>query len=74
MDTTTGEVRTGRIAPANRELLRKRLDRFDGSGEVDFVLEGCTGWRYVGEGMVGAGVTAHVAEPAETAALRGKEE
>jgi transposase len=72
VDTTTGEVRTGRIGPANRELLRKWLDRFDGSGEVEFVLEGCTGWRYIVEEMVGAGVTAHVAEPAETAALRGK--
>ena len=37
-----------------------------------FALEGCTGWRYVVEELVRAGVTAHVAEPAETAALRGK--
>ena len=72
VDTATGEVRTGRVAPANRELLRKWLERFDGMGEVEFVLEGCTGWRYVVEEMVGAGVSAHVAEPAETAALRGK--
>ena len=72
VDVATGEGRTGRIAPANRELLRKWLERFPGSGEVEFVLEGCTGWRYVVEEMVAAGVTAHVAEPAETAALRGR--
>jgi len=48
------------------------LERFHGVGEVAFALEGCTGWRYVVEELVRAGVTAHVAEPAETAALRGK--
>jgi transposase len=35
-------------------------------------LEGCTGWRCVVQELVHAGVTAHVAEPAETAASRGK--
>ena len=43
-----------------------------GVDDVAFALEGCTGWRYVVEELVRAGVTAHVAEPAETAALRGK--
>ena len=32
---------------------------------------GCTGWRYVAEELHRAGITAHVAEPAETAARRG---
>ena len=45
---------------------------FDGMGEVEFVLEGCTGWRYVVEEMVGAGVTAHVAEPAERRPCGGR--
>ena len=36
-----------------------------------FALEGCTGWRYVVEELHRAGITAHVAEPAETAARRG---
>ena len=72
VDSVTGEVHTGRIAPANRVVLRKWLERFDQLGDVEFVLEGCTGWRYVVEEMVAAGVTAHVAEPAETAALRGR--
>jgi transposase len=53
-------------------VLRSWLKRFEGCEEVAFALEGCTGWRYVVEELVDAGVTAHVAEPAQTAALRGK--
>jgi transposase len=34
-------------------------------------MEGCTGWRYVAEEMRNAGVEPHLAEPAETSALRG---
>jgi transposase len=34
-------------------------------------VEGCTGWRFVVEELTAAGVTAHLADPAETAALRG---
>jgi transposase len=65
-------VSTGRIAPADRERLRSWLSRFGDGGEVSLALEGCTGWRYVVEELVRAGVNAHVAEPAETAALKGK--
>lgn len=72
VDLGTGEVRTGRIAPANRAELRQWLERFRGVTEVAFALEGCTGWRYVTEELVRAGAVAHVAEPAETAALRGR--
>ena len=72
VDLATGEFHTGRVAPANRDQLRAWLERFDGLEEVAFALEGCTGWRYVVEELVRAGVTAHVAEPAETAALRGR--
>lgn len=72
VDLETGEVRTGRISPANRAQLRAWLERFHGAGEVAFALEGCTGWRYVVEELLRAGATAHVAEPAETAALRGR--
>jgi hypothetical protein len=35
-------------------------------------MEGCTGWRYVAEELAGAGITAHVAEPAGTAFARGR--
>jgi len=72
VDLITGEVHGGRITPADRGNLRVWLQRFAGVGDVAFALEGCTGWRYVVEELVQAGVTAHVAEPAETAALRGK--
>ncbi len=53
----------GRIAPADRELLRAWLARFADPGEVRFALEGRTGWRYVVEELLSAGVEAHLAEP-----------
>jgi hypothetical protein len=63
----------GRISPADREHLADWLTRFDPAtgGPVAFAMEGCTGWRYIAEEMNRAGVTAHLAEPAETSALRG---
>jgi transposase len=47
LDTATGEVRSGRIAPAYRQVLRDWLGRFAGRDDVTFALEGCTGWRFV---------------------------
>ena len=35
-------------------------------------LEATTGWRFIVEELVAAGATAHLAEPAETANLRGR--
>ena len=35
-------------------------------------VEGCTGWRYVVEEIEAAGFEAHLAEPADTQAARGK--
>jgi transposase len=72
LDTVTGEVKRGRVAPADREHLRAWLTRFTGQDEVHFALEGCTGWRYVVEELVAAGIEPHLAEPADTAALRGR--
>jgi transposase len=72
LDTVTGEVRRGQIAPADREHLRGWLARFAGRGEVAFAVEGCAGWRYVAEELAAAGIAAHLAEPADTAALRGR--
>ena len=71
VDLDSGEVVRGRIAPADRERLRRWLQRFAGRDRVAFALEGCTGWRYVAEELARAGITVHVAEPAETAARRG---
>ena len=72
LDTGSGEVKRGQIAPADRAHLRAWLARFAGRDDVAFALEGCTGWRYVAEELAGAGVAAHVAEPADTAFARGR--
>jgi transposase len=72
LDTLTGEVNRGRVMPADREHLRAWLARFAGLDDVHFALEGCTGWRYVVEELAAAGIIAHLAEPADTAALRGR--
>ena len=72
LDTVTGEVQRGQIAPADREHLRAWLARFAGRDDVAFAVEGCTGWRYVAEELAAAGIAAHVGEPADTAAARGR--
>jgi transposase len=72
LDTLTGEVSRGRVVPADRQHLRAWLARFAGLEDVHFALEGCTGWRYVVEELAAAGIIAHLAEPADTAALRGR--
>jgi transposase len=72
LDTATGEVERGQIAPADRGQVRAWLARFAGRGEVAFALEGCTGWRYIAEELAAAGLEAHLGEPADTAALRGR--
>ncbi len=72
LDTVTGEVKRGQIAPADRAHLRAWLARFAGRDHVAFAVEGCTGWRYVAEELAAAGIAAHLGEPADTAALRGR--
>ena len=71
LDTGTGQVRRGRIDPACRQVLRSWLDRFAGRDDVTFAVEGCTGWLFVVQELQRAGITALLAEPAETAHLRG---
>lgn len=73
VDTDTGELERGRIAPADRAHLADWLARhLADRAEVHLAFEGCTGWRYVAEELARAGVSAHLAEPADTAALRGR--
>ncbi len=72
LDTDSGEVSAGQIRPATRQTLRNWLQRFEGRGDVAFAVEGCTGWRFVVEELVRAGVEPHLAEPADTANLRGR--
>src|SRR5438046_1403233 len=71
LDRETGEVRRGRIAPAARAEVRAWLAQFAGC-EAEFALEGTTGWRFVVEEIERAGQRAHLADPAETAARRGR--
>jgi transposase len=70
IDIDTGQARHGRIQPATRVELRTWLTRFTGQ-QADFALEATTGWRFVAEEVMGAGCRAHLAEPADTRALRG---
>src|SRR5436309_3825180 len=72
LDTGTGQVCRGQISPANREHLRAWLARFADREDVAFAVEGCAGWRYVAEELAAAGITAHLAEPADTAFARGR--
>jgi transposase len=71
LDTESGEVCGGRIAPADREHLRLWLGRFE-HREAVFAVEACTGWRFVVGELERAGAVVHLAEPADTAALRGR--
>lgn len=70
LDTETGELARGEIRPVTRAQLRAWLRRFQGQA-VAIALEATTGWRFVVEELQGAGIAAHLAEPADTRALRG---
>jgi transposase len=71
LDRETGELRRGRIAPATRAEVRAWLSQF-ADCQAEFALEGTTGWRFVIEEIDRAGHRAHLADPAETAARRGR--
>src|SRR3954451_4177276 len=70
LDTETGEVTRGRIdaSPAAVRLWAERV----GGGEVRVAVEACTGWLFVCDALVAAGAVAHLSEPVETRALRGR--
>ena len=70
LDTETGEVKRARVAPADRAGVRRFLERFAAS-ELEVALEATTGWRFVVEELRRIGAVVHLAEPAETAGLRG---
>jgi transposase len=71
LELASGESRRGRISPVAREPLREWLRQFAGT-QAEFVLEGTTGWRFVVEEIERAGHRARLADPAETAARRGR--
>jgi transposase len=70
LDTDTGEVSRARVMPADRAGLRRFLSRFAGL-RLEVALEATTGWRFVVEELAAVGAQAHLAEPAETSALKG---
>ena len=71
LDERSGQSRRGRIAPADRQLLRRWLEANVAQAPAAFAVEACTGWRFVVEELQRAGIEAHLAEPADTAAARG---
>src|SRR6266571_981438 len=71
LDAEDGQVRRGQIRPATREDLRAWLAPFRGVPDVSFALEATTGWRFMVEELERVGIAAHLAEPADTRALRG---
>jgi transposase len=76
MDTVSGEVWRGRVWQPDRDRvrhwLRDDVTRRANGQPVAMAVEGCTGWRYVVEEIEAAGFEAHVAEPADTQAARGR--
>jgi hypothetical protein len=71
LDERSGQCRRGRIAPADRQLLRRWLEANVAQAPAAFAVEACTGWRFVVEELQRAGIEPHLAEPADTAAARG---
>jgi transposase len=69
LDRETGEVHRGRIA-ATPEAVRRWAGRFP-CREVHVAVEAGTGWLFVCEALAEAAAVPHLAEPAETSALRG---
>ncbi len=69
LDRETGEVHRGRI-PSTPDGVRQWTGRFPGA-EIHVAVEAGTGWLFVCETLARAGAVPHLAEPAETSALRG---
>ena len=70
LDTDSGEVMRGRIE-ATPAAVTRWTGRFGGR-RIDVAVEACTGWLFVCDALVAAGAVAHLAEPVETRALRGR--
>ena len=67
LDAESGEVRRGRISPPTRRQLGARLSQLNGAPAA-FAVEGCTGWRFVIEELLAAGIEGQLAD---TVASRG---
>src|SRR5438552_11775001 len=76
VELESGEEWRGRVWQPDRDRFRRWLrddvTRRANGGTVALAVEGCTGWRYVVEEIEAAGFEAHLAEPADTQAARGR--
>jgi transposase len=70
IELESGEIGRARVRPADRAGVRRFLARFAGQ-QLEVATEATTGWRFLVEELRAAGARVHLAEPAETAALRG---
>jgi len=76
VEVESGREWKSRLWQPDRERFRRWLrddvaERANGS-PVAIAVEGCTDWRYVVEEVLAAGFEAHLAEPADTKAARGR--
>ena len=76
LEVDSGEEWRGKIWQPDRDRfgrwLRDDMTRRANGGLVALAVEGCTGWRYVVEEIEAVGFEAHLAEPADTQAARGR--
>jgi transposase len=70
LDAETGEVTRGRI-DSTPAAVERWVTRFPGR-EIHVAVEACTGWLFVCQALERSGAIAHLAEPVETSALRGR--
>ncbi len=71
LDTETGEVKRARVAPADRAGVRRVPGAVPRPASWRSRWRRRPGWRFVVEELRRIGAVAHLAEPAETAGLRG---
>jgi transposase len=70
LDTVTGETWRGQL-DSTPPAVQEWVGRFPGR-EIHVAVEACTGWLFVCRGLERTGAVAHLAEPVETSALRGR--
>jgi transposase len=70
LDTATGEVWRGQIE-STPAAVEEWVAGFPGR-VVHVAVEACTGWLFVSRALEHRGAIAHLAEPVETSALRGR--
>jgi transposase len=70
VDSSTGEVLRGKI-DSTPVAVEEWVGRFPGR-LVHVAVEACTGWLFVVRALERTGAIAHLAEPVETSAMRGR--